>query len=90
MYFHICFCCCCFFQVTDKYTAFILEFIEESEENQELSEDEDKHHIKTGEKPLSCSQTKQKDLKKRGANKLLLIIVIVFSDQPLSLPGALI
>ncbi len=34
-----------------------------------MSEVEEKNHIKTGEKLLSCSQTKQKDLKKRGAKK---------------------
>ncbi|XP_016114844.1 zinc finger protein 501-like [Sinocyclocheilus grahami] len=43
----------------------LTEFIEESEDNEELSEDE-KDHVKTGEKPLSCSQTKHKDLKKRA------------------------
>ncbi len=34
-----------------------------------MSEVEEKNHVKTGEKPLSCSQTKQKDLKERRAKK---------------------
>ncbi len=37
---------------------------EENEEKEELSEVEDKNHVKTGEKPSSCFQTKQKVLEK--------------------------
>ncbi len=48
--------------------TFISELIEENEENEELSEVEGINHFRTGEKPLSCSQT-QKDLKKRRTNK---------------------
>ncbi len=55
--------CFCFFFVV------FLEFIEETEENEELGEVEEKNHVKTGEKHLSCSQTKQKHLKKRKAKK---------------------
>ncbi len=48
---------------------FISELIEESKDNEELREVEKKNHAKTGEKPLSWSQTKQKDLMNRGAKK---------------------
>ncbi len=44
--------------------------IEESEENEELSEVEGKNHLRTGKKPLSCSQTKQKVLKKEEPRNL--------------------
>ncbi len=43
--------------------SLISELIEENEENEELNEEE--KHVKTVEKPLSRSQTKQNDLKKR-------------------------
>ncbi|KAF4115120.1 zinc finger protein 184-like [Onychostoma macrolepis] len=36
------------------------ELTEESEENEELSEVAEENHVKPGEKPLSCSQTKKK------------------------------
>ncbi len=39
----------------------------EKEENEESSEIVEKNYLKTGERLLSCSQTKKKDLKKRGA-----------------------
>ncbi|XP_016393536.1 oocyte zinc finger protein XlCOF6-like, partial [Sinocyclocheilus rhinocerous] len=42
------------------------ELIEENKDNQELSEYEEKNNAKSRENPLSCSQTKQKDLKKRA------------------------
>ncbi len=51
-----------------KINRFISELIEENEKNEELSEVEGINHFRTGEKPLSCSQT-QKDLKKRRAKK---------------------
>lgn len=59
------------FQVTDKWTlfAFIQEFIEESEDKEELSEGVEKNHVKPGEKPSSCSQTKRKHLKKKRTDK---------------------
>ncbi len=44
--------------------TFIYELIEENEEDEKLDEEE-KHNVITGENPLSGSQTKQKDLKKR-------------------------
>ncbi len=47
--------------------SLISELIEENEENEELNEEE--KHVKTGEKPLSLSQTKQNDLKKRRDKK---------------------
>ncbi len=43
--------------------------MEESEESEELSEVEEKHHVKPGEKPLRRSKTKNTFLKKRKANK---------------------
>ncbi len=49
--------------------TFISELIEENKESKESDEVEEKNHVKTGEKPLSCSQTKQKDLKKRRDKK---------------------
>ncbi len=51
-----------------KINHFISELIEENEENEELSEVERKKHFRTGEKPLSCSQT-QKDLNKIRVKK---------------------
>ncbi len=42
--------------------SLISELIEENEENEELNEEE--KHVKTVEKPLSRSQTKQNDLNK--------------------------
>ncbi len=47
--------------------SLISELIEENEENEELNKEE--KHVKTVEKPLSRSQTKQKDLKKRRDKK---------------------
>ncbi len=47
-----------------KINHFFSELIEENEENEELSEVEGINHFRTGEKPLSCSQT-QKDLTKK-------------------------
>ncbi|XP_058628263.1 zinc finger protein 436-like isoform X2 [Onychostoma macrolepis] len=41
------------------------EIIDKYNENEELSEVEEKNHVKTGEKALSCPHTKEKDLKKR-------------------------
>ncbi len=61
-----------FIRVTESLQTifmFILELIEESKDNEELSEVEKKNHATTGEKLLSCSQTKQKDLMNRGAKK---------------------
>ncbi len=43
--------------------------MEENEESEELSEVEEKHHVKPGEKPLSRLKTKNKFLKKRRAEK---------------------
>ncbi len=56
MSFHISF----FFELM-KITifTFISELIEENEENEELSEVERKNHLRTGKKPLSCSQTQK-------------------------------
>ncbi|XP_058625589.1 gastrula zinc finger protein XlCGF49.1-like [Onychostoma macrolepis] len=45
------------------------ELTEKNKEKEELSEVEEKNHVKTGEKPSSCFQTKQKDLKKRRTKK---------------------
>ncbi len=45
--------------------------MEESEESEELSEVEEKHHDKPAEKPLRRSKTKNTFLKKRKANKSL-------------------
>ncbi|XP_059424808.1 gastrula zinc finger protein XlCGF7.1-like [Carassius carassius] len=41
---------------------------EVNKENEELNKEE-KHHVKTGQKPLSPSQTKQKDFKKKRDKK---------------------
>ncbi|KAI2646054.1 hypothetical protein H4Q32_027363 [Labeo rohita] len=43
--------------------------MEEKKDSQELSEYEEKNHVKSREKRLSSTQTKQKDLKKRRAMK---------------------
>ncbi len=51
-----------------KINHFFSEFVKENEENEELSEIEGINHFRTGEKPLSCSQT-QRDLKKTRAKK---------------------
>uniref|UniRef100_A0A671K889 C2H2-type domain-containing protein n=1 Tax=Sinocyclocheilus anshuiensis TaxID=1608454 RepID=A0A671K889_9TELE len=48
-----------------KHTQEQTVLIKEKEENGELNEEEEKHYIKAVEKPLSCSQTNQKELKKR-------------------------
>ncbi len=48
---------------------FISELIEESKDNEELSEIGKNNHVKTKEQHLSWSQTKQKELMKRGAKK---------------------
>ncbi|ROL41327.1 Oocyte zinc finger protein XlCOF20 [Anabarilius grahami] len=45
------------------------DMIKEEEESKELSEVEEKHHVKPGEKPLSRSKTKNTLLKKRRAKK---------------------
>ncbi|XP_058625375.1 oocyte zinc finger protein XlCOF8.4-like [Onychostoma macrolepis] len=49
-------------------TTICKKLIQENEENKESSEIE-KNHVKTEEKPLNCSQTKQTDLKNRRAKK---------------------
>ncbi len=49
--------------------SFILELMEEDEGSEELSEVEEKHHVKPGEKPLSHSKTKKTFLKERRAKK---------------------
>ncbi|XDV11734.1 hypothetical protein PO909_000583, partial [Leuciscus waleckii] len=45
------------------------DLMEESKESEELSEVEEEHHAKPGEKPFSCSKTKQTFLKKTKAKK---------------------
>ncbi len=60
----------CFLRVNKPFLFSFLELIKENKENEESIEVGEKNHVKTGEKTLSCSQTKQKDLKKRGAKKL--------------------
>ncbi len=52
-----------------NHLCFISELNEENKEKEDLSEVEEKNHVKTGEKTLSCFQTKQKDLKKRRTKK---------------------
>ncbi len=61
----------CFLRVTENkpFLLSFLELIKENKENGDSREVEEKNHVKTGEKTLSCSQTKQKDLKKREAKK---------------------
>ncbi len=55
--------------VTFHQFYFYFRVDEEKEKNQESSEVEEKNHVKTEEKPLSCPRTKLKDLKKRRAKK---------------------
>ncbi len=61
-----------FIRVTESLQTifmFILELIEESKDNEELSEIGKNNHVKTEEQHLSWSQTKQKELMKRGAKQ---------------------
>ncbi len=51
------------------FPPFISELMEENEESGELSEVEEEHHDKPGEKPLSCLKTKKTLLKKSRAKK---------------------